>query len=479
MRRPYRFHFKENAPMFKSIQRNALMLALAAACASTSALAEDLMQIYQQARDADPTLSIADANKGSVGEGVDQARAALLPQINGSFGYLHDDSNSNSVGPSQDASGNFVLLPNSQSLRNRSRPAQIELSQSLFSWTNWSRLATSREQAASASSSYDAASQDLFVRTAAAYFAVLTSQDQLAFAQSNEKALARQLDQAEQRYEVGLSAITDVHNARANHDSSVAQVIQAQNNLDTARESLSQITGKEFGDLKKLRDQLPLEKPTPVEMQAWVDMATTQNPTLAAAHHSLEAAEHNIDIQRSGHLPTLNASVVRTDTPAWGNTTEMIGNVGFGPAHGNGIVGDTTIGVTLNIPIFSGGLVQSQVRQAVFQRDAAQDQFELQRRSVVANTRNAYRAVIAGISEVEATKQAVVSAESSLEATQAGFEVGTRTIVDVLLSQQTLFQAQSAYSQARHQFVISGLQLKEAAGVIEAKDLVAVNALLD
>lgn len=465
--------------MFKSIQRNALMLALAAAFASTSVMAEDLMQIYQQARQADPTLAIADANKGSIDEGVDQARAALLPQIAASIGYLHDDGSTNSIGPTQDASGNFVLGAETIVTRDRSRPAQVQLSQSLFNWGNFTRLQASRDTAASADSSYDAASQDLFVRTATAYFGVLTSQDQLAFAQANEKALARQLDQAEQRYEVGLSAITDVHNARANHDTAVAQVIQAQNTLDTARESVSQITGKEFGDLKKLREQLPLEKPVPTELQAWVDLAVKQNPTLAAAQHTLDAAEHNIGTQRSGHYPTLSASVVRSDTPGWGNTTQIGTDFGFGPAHGNNITGDTTIGVTLNIPIFTGGLVSSQVRQAVFQRDGAQDQFELQRRGVVANTRNAYRAVIAGIAEVEATKQAVISAQSSLEATQAGFEVGTRTIVDVLLSQQTLFQAQSAYSQARHQFVLSGLQLKEAAGVIEAKDLSAVNALLE
>ena len=146
---------------------------------------------------------------------------------------------------------------------------------------------------------------------------------------------------------------------------------------------------------------------------------------------------------------------------------------------GSSLQANTTIGVTLNVPIFTGGLVSAQSRQAVYQRDAAQDQVELQRRTVVASTRNAYRSVIAGISAVEATKQAVVSAQSSLEATQAGFEVGTRTIVDVLLSQQQLFSAQSTYSQARHQFVLSGLQLKQAAGIVGAKDLESVNALLE
>ena len=458
----------------------ALALAVAAAGLAQPAAAEDLMQIYQQARQADPTLAIADATRGSVGEGVSQAIAPMLPQINASIAYNHDDSKSENVGPQQTESGAFVLLSGSDVTKNRARPAQVELTQSLFNWTNWEHLASSKAQAASAESSYDDASQTLFVRTASAYFGVLTAEDQLKFAQLNEKSLQKQLDQAEQRYEVGLSAITDVHVARAQHDAAVAQVIQAQNTVDNAREVVIQITNKDFGDLKKLREQLPLEKPAPADLQAWVDLALKQNPTLAAATHSLEAAEHNIGSARSGHYPTLNASLIRSSTPGWGDTTQVIGSQPpFGPFHGNNITGDTAIGVTLNVPIFTGGLVSSQVRQAVYQRDIAQDQLELERRVVVLNARNAYRAVIAGISEVEATRQAVVSAQSGLDATQAGFEVGTKTILDVLTSQSTLVNAQSAYSQARHQFVLSGLQLKQAAGVLQIKDMELVNSLLD
>ena len=469
--------------MFKRTRLTAaLALAVAAAGLAQSAAAEDLMQIYQEARQADPTLANADATRGSIGEGVAQARAPMLPQINASVAYNRDDSNSENVGPQQTESGAFVLLSGSDVTKNRSRPAQVELTQSLFNWTNWEHLASSKAQAASAESSYDDASQTLFVRTASAYFGVLTSEDQLKFAQLNEKSLQKQLDQAEQRYEVGLSAITDVHVARAQHDAAVAQVIQAQNTVDNAREVVIQITNKDFGDLKKLREQLPLEKPEPADLQAWVDLALKQNPTLAAATHSLDAAEHNIGAARSGHYPTLNASLIRSSTPGWGDTTQVIGTQPpqlFGPAHGNNITGDTAIGVTLNIPIFTGGLVSSQVRQAVFQRDIAQDQVELERRTVVLNARNAYRAVIAGISEVEATRQAVVSAQSGLDATQAGFEVGTKTILDVLTSQSTLVNAQSAYSQARHQFVLSGLELKQAAGILQLKDMELVNSLLD
>jgi len=471
--------------MYINLRLTALAVALAAAAAP--AAAEDLMQIYDQARAADPTFAIADASRIVADGGSDAARAALLPQISASLDYTHDDGDSRSIGPLldnngvpvTDQAGNIVLDSSGKTTRNRSRQAQGQVTQSLFNWANIERWRGARASRDGADSDYDAAAQDLIVRTATAYFAVLTAEDALAFAQANEKALARQLDQAEQRYQVGLSAITDVHEARANHDTARAQVITAQNNVDTAREAISQITNKDFGELKKLREAVPLEKPEPAELQTWVDTALKQSPLIASKAHALDAAHFNVESQRAGHYPTLSASLVRRDTPAWGNTTSIEGTNSFGPFHGNGLSGDTTIGVTLSVPIFTGGLVTAQLHQAIGQRDIAQDQAEQTRRGVIAGTRNAYRAVIAGISEVEATKQAVVSAQSALDATQAGFEVGTRTIVDVLLSQQQLFQAQSQYSQARHQFVLSGLQLKQSAGVVAAKDLEAVNGLLE
>ncbi len=460
----------------------ALAMAIAVAMLSSPLRAEDLSQIYSDARQADPTLAAADANRLATKESSPQARAALLPQIGGSYGYTHSDTGSNSSGPqliSSGANGNqYEIISGGQYTRNRSRPASVQLNQVLFNWADITRLRSANALSEGADYNYDAASQDLLVRTATAYFNVLTAEDQLTFSELNEKSLQKQLDQADERFKVGLSAITDVHVARAQHDAAVAQVITAQNAVETAREGVVQIIGKNFGELKKLRDPIPLEKPNPSEMQAWVDLAGKQNPTLASAQKSLDSAEYNIQTQRAGHYPTLNASLQRQVTPGWGDSTYFSSKATDGPLHGNSVSGNTTIGVTLSIPIFTGGLVSSQTRQAVYQRDAAQDQVELTRRTVNANTRNAYRAVIAGISEVEAAKAAVVSAQSAVDATQAGFEVGTKTILDVLTSQTTLLNAQSAYSQARHNFVLSGLQLKQAAGVMAPKDLDAVNALL-
>ncbi len=440
--------------------------------------AEDLMQIYQEAHQADPTLAGADAQKGAADSGIGIARSPLLPQISAGLSYVHSDSSNTSTSIQPLPDGSFATIPISSIGRSRSREARAQLTQTLFNWKDVENLRSAHASAKSANSDYDAALQDLIVRTTSAYFNVLTAEDQLTFAKGNEKALARQLDQAEQRYKVGLSAITDVHEARANHDAAVAQVISAKNAVDTAREAVTQITGKDFGGLSKLRTDLPLVQPQPNSAKDWVGVAIKNSPILAASEHSLDAARHFVSAQRAGFYPTVSASLVRTDTPAWGTRVSNYGSTGALSIPGNAISGDTTIGVTLSVPIFTGGLVSSQLHQAVYQRDAARDQVELARRNVIAGTRNAFRAVIAGISEVEATKQAVVSAQSALDATQAGFEVGTRTIVDVLLSQQQLFQAQSAYSRARHQFVLSGLQLKAAAGVASVRDVQAINALL-
>jgi len=324
---------------------------------------------------------------------------------------------------------------------------------------------------------YEAALQQLATRVATAYFQVLTNDDALTFAKANEQALARQLEQAQQRFDVGLSAITDVQDAKAQHDTAVAAVITAENTLADSREALTQITGKPADNLKKLREQLPMDAPAPNDPKAWVAEAVKSNPQILASQYNVESAEHSISSARAGHLPTVDA------TATYGKSTQWYENNGTGAANainrlnGNGR-GQTTVGVTLNVPIFSGGATQSRVRQSIYQRDAAQDSLEATRRQVVRDTLNYYRSVVAGISKVEATKAAVESSESARDATQAGFEVGTRTIVDVLIAQQNLTQALSDYSQSRHQFILDKLLLKQTAGVPVEEALGEAGAVL-
>lgn len=458
------------------IRSLSLAVTLALLAATPYAHADDLVQIYKEARASDPQLAGAEATKLATDENVDQARAVLLPQIDASLGLQRNHGSNGGTQFTYDPDGNPSLINVVSGSDIKSRSLSGNLTQSILDLSRWSALKETRERAKAGDATLDSAQQALYTRVATAYFAVLTAEDALRFSQGNERALNRQMEQAQQRFEVGLSAITDVNDAKAQHDTAVANVIAAQNTLDDNREALRQLTGKEPGELKKLRDDLPLDKPKPEDPEAWVDVAIKQNPLLQSSTHQLDAANQAIQTQRAGHLPTINGQLIYSKNDSWGNRSSAAvgGNV---PSNGN--QWSTTVGVSLSVPIFSGGATQSRVRQAVYNRDFTEAQLDQNKRDVVRTTRNSYRAVIAGASQVEATRQAVVSAQSSLDATQAGYEVGTRTIVDVLISQQQLLQAQSSYSQARHNFVLNGLLLKQSAGIIEFSDIEAVNALLN
>lgn len=464
--------------MTKRIPFKLLPLSLALLLVPTLASAEDLTQIYDLARQNDPVLSGAEAQRQSVAEGVDQATSALLPQITASYEYGDSNVRRYSSGLSADEEGNLGFRVVNSESDGRSTTLTGQLTQSIIDFSKWTARKAARELALRGDAQYLQAEQALSIRVATAYFAVLTAEDSLAFSQAEEKALSRQLDQAQQRFEVGLSAITDVNEAKAQHDSARAATILAANALDDAREALREITGKEPGALLRLRTELPLQEPTPNDAQAWVDRALAENPALKAQEHAVEAAKANINTARSGHLPTLSGSFTYQRNPSWGDGSSSV-NPLPGDVHSNGRDTNRSIGLRLTVPIFTGGYTQSRVRQAVYDRDAAEDLLEQNRRALVRSTRLNFRAVVAGISEVEARKQAVVSANSALEATQAGFEVGTRTIVDVLLSQRQLYQAQRDHSQARHNFVLNRLLLRQSAGDIGPKDLQEVNALLE
>ncbi|MEO7935151.1 MAG: TolC family outer membrane protein [Dokdonella sp.] len=453
-----------------------LVLALILGTGASLAYADDLVQIYGEARASDPQLAGAEATNQATSENIDQARSALLPQIGASLDYSKSVGNRSGLQLITSGDGSQNLVNVTSSADNYGRTLSGRLDQSILDLSKWTALKSARATAKAGDANYEAAQQDLLIRVATAYFDVLTAEDALKFAQANEQALNRQMEQAQQRFDVGLSAITDVNDAKAQHDTAVASVITSQNTLDDNKEALRQLTNKEPGELSKLREKLPLDKPNPENPESWVSVAVAQNPTLSSYQFQLEAANQNINTARAGHLPTINGQILYSKSPTWTDATSSRLNQSF---HTNTDSWSTTVGLSLNVPIFSGGYTQSRVRQSIYNRDAAQDQFELQKRLVERSTRNSYRAVIAGASQVEATRQAVVSAQSSLDATQAGYEVGTRTIVDVLISQQQLLSAQSSYSQARHAFVLNGLRLKQAAGIIEVKDLEAVNALLE
>lgn len=457
--------------------RNAPKLSLLAAAlllAVGPAHATDLMGIYERARSSDPQLQSADAQRLAQREAVPQARATLLPNIGGTASLTDTDRDTESFQSFPQPDGTVVFGPVAGNIDTRARQYSLSLQQSVYNHQNYMRLAGARAQASQADADYEAALNALFTRVAQAYFDALTAQANLEAAEAQEKALSRQLEQAEQRFEVGLTAITDVQEARASADSARAGAILARNALDDAFEALAELTGSPVSGIDKLRDEIPLSQPEPADPEQWVQVALDRSPAVAARRYALQAAEAGIRTAKAGHLPSLGAQVTWSRGATWGFQT-------FGPNQvpARGANEGPVVSLNLNVPIFQGGLIQSQVRQAVAQRDVAQGALEQATRATTRQVRNAYRAVEAGMSEVSARRQALVSAQSALEATEAGFEVGTRTIVDVLLSQQQFFAAQREFARARHNFIIAGLALKQAAGVISVADLEGVNALLE
>lgn len=450
-----------------------LVLALLAAGLAMPASAADLLQAYELARKSDPQLAAAEARAAAAQAGVSQSRAALLPQVSAQASLTDSEGDSTSFSSRPNGTGGVVFDRNTGSSDSRNRRYGINVNQSIYDHADYTRLAAAKAQAAQAEAQRVAAEQALGVRVARAYFDVLTAIESLASARAQEAASKRQLDQAETRLEVGLAPITDVHEARASYDGARANAISAATRLDDAREALAEITGEPTGSLKGLGADYQPKLDDTEGLQVWVDKALAENPALQAAALALDAAEANVSTARAGHLPTLSLSGGYSDSATWGNNTS--GGVSF---PSDNINDGTNVGLTLTVPIYSGGAVQAGVRSALANRDAASEQLEQERRGVTRQTRNAYRSLAAGAAEVEARRLAVVSAKAALEAGEAGLEVGTRTVVDVLLAQQSLFAAQTQYAQARHNFLVNELSLKQAAGSLSPADIEAVNRLL-
>jgi outer membrane protein len=453
-----------------------LVLAAALSCAlagSGTATGADLLDAWELARVSDPQLAATEARRAATAQNVPIARANLLPQVQGSVGMTDRQSGGSSIDAFPGPDGEVVFGQSRSTGDSRSRNSGITLNQSLYDHRNYTGLRAAKARSLQSAAELEAARDQLMLRVAEAYFNVLTAIDALVFARAEERAVGRQLDQAEQRFEVGLTAITDVHEARARHDVSRAGAILAENALNDAREALAEITGEYLANFQGLGPEFKPSLPEPSNVAAWVQTALAESPLIDARELALAAAGHDVATARAGHYPRLSGFIDYGDSAAWGSNRFSTFET---PIDSTGY--DTTVGVTLDIPIFSGFRTTAQRRQAVFNREATADELEQQRRAVTRQTRNTYRALIAGMSEIAAREQGLVSAQSALEATEAGFEVGTRTIVDVLLSQQVLFQAQRDYSNARHNFLVNILRLKQSAGVIDLPDMQQVNRLL-
>ena len=420
-----------------------------------TAYAEDLMEIYQLAVQNDPEFRISDINQSVAGESKSQSIAQMLPNL-----ALSASSNRQRV---QSIRGGFSI--SGTGLQHYWDSAlSISLKQPVFNWGHWVQLDQSENKIAQAEAEYQAKQQNLMTRSAEAYFNILAAQDNLEFVDAEKKAIEKQLEQAKQRFDVGIIAITDVYEAQAAYDRALAAVIEAENQLDNSKEVLREIIGEHPADLKKLAPEIPLNTPLPDDISAWANTAESNNFSIVAQINQAEYVRKNIELQESKHLPTL-------DFVAQYRQLDNGNQVGF---RGD----NESFGLQLNVPLFEGGGTLSRTRQAQYEYESAKEELIKIKRSVTREVKDAYRGVLASIRQVHALKTTTESGELAVEAAEAGLEVGTRTMVDVLAIQRNLYKAKSDYARSRYDYLINGIKLKQAAGSLSNEDLLQVNQYL-
>jgi len=448
----------------------AVTLALVLLACSGAAESKDLLGVYEDAVHNDPVIRQADANRLAARESKPQAISALLPQVSGTAGASADHNAGTTPVFTTDPAGNPVVIAAPAVADTNTRQWAVNLRQSVFSWSNWMSLKAANKEVAQAEATYQAAEQNLILRVAQAYFNVLTAVDNLEANQASLEAIARQLDQANKRFEVGLIAITDVEDAKAARDSAAAAVIAAKRTLATTEDQLQEITGQKYDTLAKPGTDMPLKSPEPADENRWVNISLEQNLSLISSRLQADIARDNVRVAFGGHLPTLDIVAGRSYQSQGVN--EVFASQ---PFNYNTYFNDRQIGLQLTVPIFSGGLTQSKVRQAQYQWIAAKEGVVQSSRATERQARDAYLGVISGIARVQSLRQALESNQTALRATEAGYEVGTRTSVDVLNARKNLVQAQTDYSGSRYDYMVSVLQLRLAAGNLDRAQLTEIN----
>ncbi len=447
------------------IHRKAFLLAAVAGAVMNvqAAMPEyNLLDVYNLALKNDAQLAAAKAGMQAAMEKAPQSRAALLPNLSLSANTQYN-KNTSEVSGASDKKDDY-----------NSHGWGATLSQPLFNLNSWFNYGQAKAISAQAEYQFAYEQQNLILRVSEAYFNVLRAEDSLMTAQAEEKAVKQQLDQARERYNVGLIAETDVLEAQAAYDNARVARILADNQVSVSYENMRTITSEGINDIGKLKKDMPVVQPTPAVADEWVNNAVANNLGLKAAKEGLLAAEENIRAKKSGHAPTVDAFASYNYASSDSDSAKDIPFNGTGLTTGRG--DSTVVGLKLSMPIFSGGATSSQVREATYQMDQSQQNFDKLLRETNAGTRNLFRTVNADVDRVEARKQGIVSSESALKATQSGYEVGTRNITDVLDAQQKLFAAQRDYLNARYDFIINTLKLKQQAGTLSPADLQDLNS---
>lgn len=428
------------------------LLALFGVIAANQSFAASLQDIYELAVANDPELAAAEATFKSQSEVTVQTRAGLLPNI--------------SVSGSSGVGERWILNSDFPSEPSGSHGWNASLNQPIFRVDTWYRFRQAKDIKAQAAANFAAAQQALIVRVAESYLSILEAQALLTSARSDRDASKRQLEQVQQRFDVGLVAITDVLEAQAAFDDSTVTVIEQEGFQNTSFEALLRLTGNPISEVSGIVDEMPVNPPEPDNVDAWIERALVNNYALIAAREGLKASEKDVKIARAGHYPTINASA------GWQH------NVSKGRSFLGSKTNNRSYGISINIPVYQGGQVRSGTRQAQYGLDAAQQNFDFQQRTVVENTRNFFTDINTDVARVRARQRSIESRESALDATRTGYEVGTRNIVEVLQAQQQLYLAQYQYASARYQYVRNNLRLKEIVGSLSPDDIYALGKFI-
>jgi len=431
------------------------LLAPGALLISTALQAASLDEIYNLAVINDPQLGAAKAGFMARSEVVNQSRAGLLPSI--------------SLSANTSQNKRTILTSTFPAENYNDNGWQAVLRQPVFRLSNWFQFQQSKNIEAQAQAQFTAEQQELIYRVADSYLNILEAQDRWSAANAEREAVQRQLEQVQQRFDVGLVAITDVLESTAAYDSSTVNVIEAEGAQAVTFESLLRLTGQAFFEVAGLSPEFPVAYPEPRDEEAWVMAAVRQNYSLVAAREGVNAAERELQAARSGHLPTLDAQVAYNRNNS--------GSIGFFGSSGTESE-QQSMALQLNVPLYSGGATRSRAKQAGYLLEQAQRNFDLTQRTVVENTRTLYSALNTDVARVTARLRGIESSQSALDATQTGYEVGTRNIVDVLLAQQRLFQAQFQYASARYRYIKDTLRLKQAVGTLSPDDIADLNRYL-
>lgn len=430
--------------------------------------ATDLLDVYYQALENDPTFKAAYSSFMADSQAIPQAMAALLPQIvtNALVGRNRQ------VVDAGDFSVNQVYNGNQW---------KVTATQALFNYQAWAQIQQAKASVKASLATFNDAAQNLILRTTTAYTNHLLAVDTLRYAEAKKRANKRQLEQAQEQFNVGLTPITSVYEAQAAYDQSVAQVIAAKNNLVNQNENLRKLTNHTYEQIAALRrNQIPLIQPEPNVVEEWVSTGLKQNYALFAAKYSLQAARENIKNKASENWPTFNlqASTVQThyqdNSHAEPSVSNLIGNI-FIPTSQE----VSNVSINMNFPVYTGGLVQANIRQAQFNFQTASEKLEQVYRNVSVSSHIAFNTIKDGISKVRADRKTIVSQTNSLESVEAQFQVGTRTMTDVVLAQERLFQAQQQLAGDQYNLINALLNLKYLAGTLNVNDLEEINAWLD